>query len=105
LNKALPLVLTVLGAIAVAGCVSTRETYTAEGNMVYSVSCRFQAVDACLEEAGKTCGSLGYRQVQPDGTPLIAPVEKPQGGAALIAKIGYDRKIYVKCGHTYQPDA
>jgi hypothetical protein len=107
LKTALPLALNVLGvlsALTLAGCVSTKESYTAEGNMVYSVSCRFQPVDNCLEEAGKTCGTLGYKQVEKDGSPLRPVEEQPQGAKALIAKIGYDRMIYVACGHTYRPD-
>jgi hypothetical protein len=103
LKTALPLVLTAL-VLLLAGCVSTKESYTAEGNMVYSVSCRFQPVDNCLEEAGKTCGTLGYKQVEKDGSPLRPVEEQPQGAKALIAKIGYDRMIYVACGHTYRPD-
>ncbi len=103
LKTALPLVLTAL-VLLLAGCVSTKESYTAEGNMVYAVSCRFQAVDNCLEEAGKTCGTLGYKQVEKDGSPLRAVEEQPQGAKALIAKIGYDRMIYVMCSHSYRPD-
>ena len=92
-------------SVGLASCVSTRETYTAEGNMVYSISCKLQSVNACLEEAGMTCGSLGYKQVQKDGSPMPAVEEKPQSKtAALIAAIGFDRKIYVKCGHTYRPE-
>jgi len=102
LKTALPLA---LSALILAGCVSTRESYTAEGNMVYAVSCRFQSVDNCLEEAGKTCGTLGYKQVEKDGGPLRAVEEQPQGMKALLAKIGYDHMIYVTCSHSYRPDA
>jgi hypothetical protein len=87
-----------------AGCVSTNENYNREGDMVYSVTCRFQSVESCLEEAGKTCGTLGYKQVQKDGSPMPATAEQPQGIAALVAKTGYDRKIYVQCQHSYRPD-
>ncbi len=96
-----------LCAFSLAGCVSAGETYNAKGDMVYEVSCRFQSVDACLEEAGKTCGILGYRQVQKDGSPLPPPPAEPPPPSnwdTVKDKVGYDRKAYVKCGHTYKPD-
>lgn len=89
--------------VFLSACATTSETYTAQGSMVYEVTCRFQSVNICLEEAGKTCGTLGYREVQKDGSPLPPPpaVAPP---ATLNDKIGYDRKVYVKCGHTYKPE-
>jgi hypothetical protein len=88
---------------SLASCSTAGETYTAQGNMVYEVTCRFQSVNACLAEAGKTCGTLGYRQVQKDGSPLPPPPAIAPA-PTLNDKIGYDRKIYVKCGHEYKPE-
>ncbi len=96
-----------LCASSLSACVSSGETYTAQGNMVYEVSCRFRSVDACLEESGRTCGILGYREVQKDGTPLPPPPADAQPQTSwdkVKDTIGYDRKIYMKCGHTYKPD-
>ncbi len=102
------LALCAFSAFSLSACVSAGETYTAQGNMVYEVSCRFRSVDACLEEAGSTCGTLGYREVQKDGSPLPPPPAEPQPQSnwdSVKDKIGYDRKVYVKCGHnTYKPD-
>jgi hypothetical protein len=95
-----------LCALSLSACVSSGETYTAHGDMVYEVSCRFQSVDACLDESGRTCGILGYREVQKDGSPLPPPAD-PQSQTkwdVVKDKVGYDRKIYMKCGHAYKPD-
>lgn len=121
MKNLLTLLIALLSLAGLSGCVSTDERYNAQGNMVYEVSCRFRSVDTCLEEAGRTCGILGYKEVQKDGSPLpppeaVKPQPEPQPqqpwqgpppqqqGPSLKERIGYDRKIYVKCGHTYQPD-
>jgi len=93
-----------LCALSLSACVSAGETYTAQGNMVYEVSCRFRSVDACLEEAGSTCGTLGYKQVQKDGSPPPAELQPQSTWDRVKDTVGYDRKIYVKCGHTDKPE-
>ena len=93
-------------AFSLSACVSTGETYTAKGDMVYEVSCRFRSLDTCLAEAGQTCGTLGYAQVQKDGSPLPAPADVPPPTTwdKVRDTVGYDRKVFVKCGHTYKPE-
>jgi hypothetical protein len=96
-----------LCAFSLAACVTNDQNYTAQGNMVYEISCRFRSVDACLEEAGRTCGILGYKEVQKDGSPMPPPPPdpKPQTDWDKVKDtVGYDRKIYMKCGHNYKPD-
>ncbi|HEX7644661.1 MAG TPA: hypothetical protein VF472_20860 [Burkholderiaceae bacterium] len=96
-----------LCVLSLSACVSTGETYTAQGDMVYEVSCRFRSIDACLEEAGNTCGILGYREVQKDGSPLPPPAaesKQPSSWDKVRDTVGYDRKIYMKCGHAHMPD-
>ena len=95
-----------LCTFSLSACVSAGETYTAHGDVVYEVGCRFRSVDACLEEAGRTCGTLGYKEVRKDGSPLPPPPD-PQTRSnwdKVKDTIGYDRKIYMQCGHTYKPD-
>ena len=99
--------ITALCALSLSACISTGETYNAKGDMVYEVSCRFRSVDACLEEAGSTCGTLGFKQVQKDGSPIPPPPTDPQPPSSwdkIKDTVGYDRKVYMKCGHTYKPD-
>jgi len=96
-----------LCAFSLAACVTNDSNYTAQGSMVYEISCRFRSVDACLEEAGRTCGILGYKEVQKDGSPMPPPPAdpKPQTDWDKVKDtVGYDRKIYMKCGHNYKPD-
>lgn len=96
-----------LCASILSACAVSSETYTAKGDMVYEVSCRFRSVDVCLEESGRTCGILGYREVQKDGSPLPPPPAEPAQPSTwdkVKDTVGYDRKIYMKCGHTYKPD-
>ncbi|MBV8634318.1 MAG: hypothetical protein JO002_07495, partial [Burkholderiaceae bacterium] len=58
-----------LCVLILSACATSSETYTAKGDMVYEVSCRFRSSDVCLAEAGRTCGTLGYKEVQKDGSP------------------------------------
>jgi hypothetical protein len=66
--------LIMLLAASLSECSSTTEKFTAEGSMVYAISCQLQSVDSCIEKAGELCGSLGYHFVLPDGTPTSPPV-------------------------------
>jgi hypothetical protein len=49
-------------SISLAGCATSKETYTSSGNKGSSINCSGVLVswDACYKEAGKICKSRGY---------------------------------------------
>jgi hypothetical protein len=110
----------VLLTLALCGCATSREVYTADGAMVYAIDCYAQTSAACTEKAGEICGMLGYRFVRQDGTPLPPPAPTPppapdstsasastpavthpaDDSDSVLAKlktIRIDRKMYIQC--------
>jgi len=73
MKKTLPLLLTII----LSSCVSTRDVYTPSGSIVYGLTCHVNSQQSCFEKAGELCGTLGYRLVSADGTPLPAPPPAP----------------------------
>ncbi|HVZ36442.1 MAG TPA: hypothetical protein VG963_28630 [Polyangiaceae bacterium] len=52
----------ILAVLMLAGCATRTETYLPDGTKGYTLNCSGAALtwNACLERAGKTCGSRGY---------------------------------------------
>jgi len=104
-------ILALAAAAILCACSSTREVYTSEGAVVYAVSCQLQSYESCVEKAGEMCGTLGYRFVQADGSPVpvAAPPEAPvppaaaeepgaaPAAAASPAGFTLNRKYYIRC--------
>ena len=109
-----------LAAAALCGCSSTKEIYTPEGSIVYAISCQLQSYDSCIMKAGETCGTLGYRFVLADGSPVpasallpaaapavgteaaasadpAAPASVPAAPGTPAAGSAFNRKYYVRC--------
>jgi hypothetical protein len=109
-NMKTPLIVAL--AITLCGCVSTREVYTPLGSMVYAINCHVKSLDACMEEAGTLCGTLGYKVVSLDGNPPPAATPAAAGATPALTPasasapdagkpdsgIKFDRKIYIRCG-------
>ena len=104
-------ILALAAAAILCACSSTREVYTSEGAIVYAVSCQLQSYESCVEKAGQMCGTLGYRFVQADGSPVpvVAPPEvmapraaaNEAGPASATAEsppgFSLNRKYYIRC--------
>jgi hypothetical protein len=58
-----------LVAIIGASCATSRETYTADGRVGYSINCSGTALNwgNCLEKAGDICGERGYTVLEKSG--------------------------------------
>ena len=56
------LTVTVLLALALSSCATSKLTYLPDGKEGYSINCSGAAVpiNACFEKAGALCGSRGY---------------------------------------------
>jgi hypothetical protein len=56
-------------AIMGASCTTSRETYTADGRVGYSINCSGTALNwgNCLEKAGDICGEKGYTVLEKTG--------------------------------------
>jgi hypothetical protein len=54
--------LIVCGAVALAGCVTSSVTYTADGRHGYTIECNgaVQSWSSCYQKAGELCGTSGY---------------------------------------------
>jgi hypothetical protein len=52
----------ILGTFSLSGCVHTKNTYLADGNRGYSVTCSgiMSSWSGCLVKAGRMCGKRGY---------------------------------------------
>jgi hypothetical protein len=63
----------VLLVLILSGCATTKETYTADGKVAYSISCvpPAQNWNDCYEQAGRSCGAKGYDVVQKAPRSLI----------------------------------
>jgi len=83
-------------AIIEAGCVTSRETYTADGRLGYSINSSGTARNwgNCLEKAGDICGERGYTVLEKSGD---------QGSVVTSGQLGLyggsvmNRSMIVQC--------
>jgi hypothetical protein len=99
----------VASALVLAGCVSVRPTYLADGSQGHAISCNGARLNMgdCIEKAGEICGSSGYTIVDERGSisPFYAASggfksdQKTSGGGyTAIAGASASRSMFVKCG-------
>jgi hypothetical protein len=93
--KAITIVAAVLLTSALCGCATSREVYTADGSLVYAIECFAQTPASCTEKAGEICGTLGYRFVKPDGSPLSLPAPAT-AAAPVVAPTTAPTKLLVE---------
>ena len=55
-------VITIISTFALAGCATSKQTYTADGRIGHSIDCSggFATWGSCYEKAGGLCGAKGY---------------------------------------------
>lgn len=95
--------------VFLAGCVSVKPVYLADGSIGHSISCNGAArnMGACIEKAGEICGAAGYTIVDERGS--ATPVSQAQGGFTATPSRAYSgfsstsgamvtRNLFVKCG-------
>ena len=63
-----------LGSIALVGCATVHESFSADGKKAYALNCSGTARgwDKCLTSAGKQCGERGYTILERSGEEMIA---------------------------------
>ena len=79
-----------------ASCATSRETYTADGRLGYSINCSGTALNwgNCLEKAGDICGERGYTVLEKSGD---------QGSVVTSGQLGLyggsvmNRSMIVQC--------
>ena len=84
-------VVTLLG-----GCATAKQTYTADGQLGYSINCSGSALNwgMCYEKAGEICGSKGYEVLQKSGDTgaLVSGSQFGLYGGSVI-----NRSMIIKC--------
>ncbi|MDD9855853.1 MAG: hypothetical protein OXU88_06725 [Gammaproteobacteria bacterium] len=55
-------IITIISTFALAGCATSKQTYTADGRIGHSIDCSggFATWGSCYEKAGGLCGAKGY---------------------------------------------
>jgi len=92
-----------LAAIILAGCVSSQETFTADGSKGHVIACPSTAglVGAmtnwgtCYQRAGELCGARGYSVLSRSDEPGFAAGWDRQGGGMGTTA---NRMMIVRCG-------
>jgi hypothetical protein len=78
------------------GCATAKQTYTADGQLGYSINCSGSALNwgMCYEKAGEICGSKGYEVLQKSGDTgaLVSGSQFGLYGGSVI-----NRSMIIKC--------
>jgi len=85
-----------------AGCVSSNETYTADGRKGHVISCPSQGAitgaltnwGTCFQRAGEICGTKGYAVLQRSDEPGFTATVNQYGGYAGTTT---NRMMIVRC--------
>ena len=58
--------ITIISIFALVGCVTSKQTYTADGRIGHSIDCSggFATWGSCYEKAGGLCGAKGYEVLE-----------------------------------------
>jgi hypothetical protein len=80
----------VLTGVLIAGCVTSKEVFLADGSKSYRISCEGMGLrtENCLETAGAICGPSGFTIVDQRGEAV--PIDTASGSLAT-------RSFFVKC--------
>lgn len=78
------------------GCATAKQTYTADGQLGYSINCSGSALNwgNCYEKAGEICGDKGYEILEKSGD-QGAVVSGTQYG--LFGGSVMNRSMIIKC--------
>jgi len=80
-----------LTGVLIAGCVTTKEVFLADGSKSYRIGCDgigYLHTGDCLERAGAICGASGYTIVDERGEAMPIDI----ASATLVT-----RSFFVKC--------
>lgn len=94
--------LILLCAVIMPGCVSSSETYTADGRKGHVISCPSQGAltgaltnwGTCFQRAGEICGTRGYAVLQRSDEPGFSAAVNQYGGYAGTTT---NRMMIVRC--------
>lgn len=87
-----------LGALAIAGCVTTHPVAMPDGSQGIAINCPGSVGDIgnCMNEAAKICGGPYQLFNQESGARGGAFVPSGNGGGVFVP--GYQSTLIVKCG-------
>lgn len=105
----LPVAIAALGCLLLEGCVSSQETFSADGSKAMVISCTpawtggiVGAIanantnwGTCMKQAGDTCGPRGYRVLARSDEPGFQAAAGQYGGFANSTN---NRMMIVECG-------
>lgn len=79
------------------GCATSRQTYTADGEIGHSINCSGGALTwgICYEKAGQVCGVKGYEVLEKSGERGASVVANSTVG--LIGGSTHIRSMIIKC--------
>ena len=82
--------------LLMTGCATSRETYTANGQLGHSINCSGSALNwgMCYEKAGKLCGEKGYEVLAKSGD-QGAMITATQFG--LVGGSVMNRSMIIQC--------
>lgn len=92
------LVILLIGVILVGGCATAKQTYTADGQLGYSINCSGSALNwgMCYEKAGEICGDKGYEVLEKSGDQgaIVSGTQYGLFGGSVM-----NRSMIIKCKH------
>ncbi len=103
------IVILVIASTSLVGCATSRETYTADGEIGHSINCsgEFLTWGVCFEKAGKLCGSQGYTVLEQNGEKgeFITGGSRIggaggvfSGSSSIYGSTTHIRSMLIKCG-------
>jgi hypothetical protein len=98
-----------LGAMILTGCVSSQETYNADGSKGHVISCTpawtggivgsianaQTSWGTCFQKAGEICGARGYAVLARSDEPTFSAMASQYGASAATSN---NRMMIVRCG-------
>jgi len=90
------LVILLISVILFGGCATAKQTYTADGQLGYSINCSGSAGNwgMCYEKAGEICGPKGYEVLEKSGDQgaMVSGNQFGLYGGSVI-----NRSMIIKC--------
>jgi len=89
-------VITIISTFALAGCATSKQTYTADGRIGHSINCSGSDLTwgSCYAKAGDLCGTKGYEVLEKSGEKRSAISGSTYG---IFGSTSYNRNLLITC--------